>query len=302
MRYFQLRAFDAVARQRSFSKAAELLGLTQPAITMQVRNLERACGQALFSRAGRQIELTEPGTELLALTRQIFEIEDRIETFINAANELAQGNLRIAADGPHVALEVIAAFRQRYPGIDVAVTLGSQRAVWQDVLDYRVDAAIIGNPAADDRLTVVPITRQDMMVLLPASHRLATRPKLRLADLAGEGMIRREAGSNTQRVLDQELRRAGLNLPVVLELGSREAVREAVALGLGIGFLFERECTADPRLIAVPLSDMRGTNLDAVICLSSQRKRRIVQAFIETATMFGKVSKGRFSSPQSTTS
>jgi aminoethylphosphonate catabolism LysR family transcriptional regulator len=291
MRYFQLRAFNAVARQRSFSKAATVLGVTQPAITMQVRNLERACGQALFSRADREISLTGAGMELLALTRLIFETEERVEAFIGAANELAQGNLRIAADGPHVALTVIAAFRQRYPGIDVAVTLGSQRTVWQDVLDYRVDAAILGNPSADDRLTVVPILRQDMMVVLPVGHRLAARSELRLAELAGEGMIRREPGSNTQRVLDQELRRAGLALPVALELGSREAVREAVALGLGIGFLFERECTVDTRVIAVPLTDMRGTNLDAVICLSSQRKRRIVDAFIETAKELGKNSK-----------
>ncbi len=283
MRYFQLRAFDAVARERSFSKAAALLGLTQPAVTMQVRQLETACGQALFDRTGREVALTGAAETLFALTRRMFAVEDEVEDFISAANALEQGELRIAADGPHVALEVISAFRRRYPGIGLAVSLGSQRQVWQDVLDYRVDAAILGNPTPDARLTVVPIAEQDMMVLLPRGHALSKRRNLYLADLAGQNMIRREIGSNTQRVVDQALRRAKVKLPVALELGSREAMREAVALGLGIGFLFERESAGDDRTVAVRLADMAATNTDAVICLTSQRKHRLVAAFIDVA-------------------
>jgi aminoethylphosphonate catabolism LysR family transcriptional regulator len=292
MLYFQLRAFDAVARERSFSKAARLLGLTQPAVTMQVRSLETSCGHALFNRAGREIELTRSAKPLFELTRQMFTTEEQIEEFVSTANALERGSLKLGADGPHVALVVISAFRQRYPGIEISVSLGSQRNVWEDVLNYRVDAAVVGNAVGDARIMNLPITEQDMTVLLPRRHPLAKRKSLRLADLAGYAVIRRESGSNTQRLVDDALRRAKLALPTALEMGSREAVQEAVKLGLGIGFLLEREGIPDTGTVAVPLADLRACNVDSVVCLHSQRKRRIVQAFIDVAATLSR--KGAF--------
>ena len=286
MRYFQLRAFDAVARERSFSKAASLLGLTQPAITTQVRNLEESCQQALFVRTTQGVQLTDAAQPLFELTRQMFSTEEQIEDLVSLATAYQHGSLKLAADGPHVALQVVAAFREQYPGIDISVSLGSQREVWDDLLGYRVDAAIVGNAASDARIMAIPVAQQDMRVLLPKDHPLAASESLSLADLKDHPVIRRESGSNTQRLIDEALQRARFSLPTALELGSREAVLEAVKQGLGIGFVLDREIPDGTHTVAVPLVELRACNVDSVVCLHSQRKRGIVQTFLSVAATF----------------
>ena len=286
MRYFQLRAFDAVARERSFSKAASLLGLTQPAITTQVRNLEESCQQALFVRTTQGVQLTDAARPLFELTRQMFSTEEQIEDLVSLATAYQHGSLKLAADGPHVALQVVAAFREQYPGIDISIALGSQREVWDDLLGYRVDAAIVGNAASDARIMAIPVAQQDMRVLLPKDHPLAASESLSLADLKDHPVIRRESGSNTQRLIDEALQRARFSLPTALELGSREAVLEAVKQGLGIGFVLEREIPDGTHTVAVPLVELLACNVDSVVCLHSQRKRGIVQTFLSVAATF----------------
>jgi aminoethylphosphonate catabolism LysR family transcriptional regulator len=276
MRYFQLRAFDAVARERSFSKAASLLGLTQPAITTQIRNLEESCQQALFLRTPEGVYLTDAAKPLFELTRQI-------EDLVSLATAFRHGSLKLAADGPHVALQVVAAFRAQYPGIDISVSLGSQREVWADLLGYRVDAAVIGNAASDDRVMAIRVAQQDMRVLVPKDHPLAAFESVSLADLKAHPIIRRGSGSNTQRLIDEALQRAQCALSTAMELGSREAVVEAVKQGLGIGFVLEREVPDSPRIVAIPLVELRACNIDSVVCLHSQRKRGIVQTFLSVA-------------------
>ena len=286
MRYFQLRAFDAVARERSFSKAASLLGLTQPAITTQVRNLEESCQQALFVRTTQGVQLTDAARPLFELTRQMFSTEEQIEDLVSLATAYRHGSLKLAADGPHVALQVVAAFREQYPGIDISIALGSQREVWDDLLGYRVDAAVVGNAASDARIMAIPVAQQDMRVLLPKDHPLAAFESLTLADLKAHPVIRRESGSNTQRLIDEALQRARFSLPTALELGSREAVLEAVKQGLGIGFVLDREIPDGTHTVAVPLVELRACNVDSVVCLHSQRKRGIVQTFLSVAATF----------------
>jgi len=286
MRYFQLRAFDAVARERSFSKAASLLGLTQPAITTQVRNLEESCQQALFVRTTQGVQLTDAARPLFELTRQMFSTEEQIEDLVSLATAYRHGSLKLAADGPHVALQVVAAFREQYPGIDISIALGSQREVWDDLLGYRVDAAVVGNAASDARIMAIPVAQQDMRVLLPKDHPLAASESLSLADLKDHPVIRRESGSNTQRLIDEALQRARFSLPTALELGSREAVLEAVKQGLGIGFVLDREIPDGTHTVAVPLVELRACNVDSVVCLHSQRKRGIVQTFLSVAATF----------------
>lgn len=283
MRYFQLRAFDAVAREGSFSKAASLLGLTQPAVTAQIRNLEEDCKQALFVRTAEGADLTDAAKPLFELTRQMFSMEEQIEDMVSQATMFRHGSLKLAADGPQVVLQVVAAFRAQYPDIELSVSFGSQREVWDDLLAYRVDAVVIGNAKSDARVMSIPVARQDMRVLVPKRHALAASKSVSLADLGAYSVIRREAGSNTQRLVDEALRRARISLPTAMKLGSREAVLEAVRQGLGIGFVLEREIPEGMRTIAIPVEELRGCNVDSVVCLHSQRKRGIVQTFLEVA-------------------
>lgn len=286
MRYAQLRAFDAVARARSFSRAAQMLGLTQPAISVQVTSLERAYRTDLVIRSGAQLSLTPEGDALFALTRQMFSAEAEIEDLLESTEALRRGHLRLGADGPHLALDLVALFRQRYPLITLELVLGNATQTLNAVLQSSVDIAIVANPPADLRLARQPLITQDMMVLVPRGHGFQARRQVGLKDLADQPLIFREHGSNTQRLLEAALKKAGLNLPPVLTVGSREAMIEAVSRGIGIGFIFNREQNEDPRSRAVPLRELRGSSRIMLVYLKPRRRRRAVQALLETAKNF----------------
>ncbi|OUS13904.1 hypothetical protein A9Q97_04405 [Rhodospirillales bacterium 47_12_T64] len=283
MRHSQLRAFDAVAREGSFSRAALLLNLTPPAVTIQVRSLEEAYGLTLFKRSGGKATLTADGQDLYDKTRRFFIEEEEIRDHLSASSALDVGHLKISADGPHVALSIISSFRAKYPGIKLSVSLGNAESVREDILAQRADVGITANCRGDDRLVIDELSIQSMIALFHKDHSLSGRSEISLLELEDEQLILRERGSNTRRVLDKEMKHLGLRYGNVLELGSREAVREAVAVGLGTGFLFEHETLGDDRTRAVFIKELRNSNRDMVVYLKSQLKRRAVEAFVSIA-------------------
>ena len=286
MRYAQLRAFDAVARAHSFSRAAQMLGLTQPAISIQVTALERAYRTDLIQRQGAQLSLTTEGEALFTLTRQMFSAEAEIEDLLESTEGLQRGHLRLGADGPHLALDLVALLRRRYPLITLELVLGNATQTWNAVLQSVVDIALMANPPADLRIARQPLVTQDMMALLPRDHGFAKQKQLTLKDLDDQPVIFREHGSNTQRLLEAALKKAGRTLTPVLVVGSREAMIEAVSRNIGIGFIFNREENQDPRSIAVPLRELRASNRNMLVYLKPRRRRRTVQALIDVAKDF----------------
>lgn len=283
MRHTQLRAFDAVAREGSFSRAADRLGLTQPAITVQVRALEEAYGVSLFDRLASGVVLTGLGRSLFALTRQQNDIEEQMEELLSASFKLERGQLRLAAGGPHVAMGLIAAFVRRYPEIEVEVSLGNYEQVWRRLLEREADVAVMTGPPDDQRIVTKAVAEQRIVALVPAGHGLAGRRRVRLKALEAEPVIFREGDSITQRMVDRALRKSGVALRPILRLGSREAVHEAVATGLGIGFVLDHETGEDRRVATVQLSGLDAVDREAVVCLKSQAARRVVRAFFEIA-------------------
>lgn len=286
MRYAQLRAFDAVARAHSFSRAAQMLGVSQPAISLQVAALERAYRLDLILRKGAQLSLTADGEALFALTRQMFTAEAEIEDLLESTEKLQRGHLRLGADGPHLALDLVALFRQRHPQITLELVLGNATQTWNAVLQSVVDIAIIANPPSDQQVARQALVSQDMMVLMPQGHPFSDRRQVTLMDLAAQPVIFREHGSNTQRLLEAALKKAGLLLSPVLTVGSREAMIEAVSRGIGIGFIFNREQNEDPRSLTRPLRELRGANRNMLVYLKPRRRRRSVQALLDVARDF----------------
>ncbi|WP_303981753.1 LysR substrate-binding domain-containing protein [Dongia mobilis] len=283
MSYSQLKAFDAVARAGSFSRAAQMLGVTQPAVSLQVAALERAYRTDLVQRSGQGLSLTTDGTALFALTRQMFILEAEIGDFLESAETLQRGHLRFGADGPHLALDLVAQYRKLYPRVTLELVLGNATQTWSALLQSVVDVAILANPPEDPRVGYIPVVKQDMMVLVPRGHAFAKRPDVALRDLAAERVIFREHGSNTQRTLEARLKKMRLALQPVLVVGSREAMIEAVSRKIGIGFIFDQEQNEDPRSAAVPLRDLRGSNRNTLVYLKPRRRRRTVQALIDIA-------------------
>lgn len=281
MRLTQLRSFYAVARSGGFTAAAKLLHISQPTVTTQVRLLEEKYGIELFYRSGRTVKLTPLGEQLYEIAQKIFALETEAAHLVKDAGELKSGHLRVGAVGPFHVTEMLALFNRRYPGLQISVHIGNSEAVLEALVAYRTEVAVLAQFTDDPRLHSVPYSRHPVMVFVNRDHRFASRRSIRIAELDGEPMIMREEGSTTRKALDDALRKARVTPRVVMEIGSREAIREAVIKGLGIGAVTENEYIPDPAIRKIAVADADIYTHEHVVCLQERREARLVRAFLE---------------------
>ena len=284
MRLTQLRSFHAVARAGGFTGGARLLHISQPTVTTQVRFLEDAYGIELFYRRGHSVRLTPLGEQLYELAQRIFALEGETIHLLEDSGELKSGNLRVGAVGPFHVTEMLARFNRRFPGIKVSVRVGNSEDVLSSLVDYQTDVAVLAQFTEDRRFHWVPYSRHPIVVFVHEGHRFAARKRISIADLEGEPMILREEGSTTRKAFDDALKQAGVSPRVVMEIGSREAIREAVIMGVGIGVVSEIEFIPDPALRTVAVSDAQMFTHAHVVCLEERREARLVKAFLEIVT------------------
>jgi len=279
MYYAQLRAFHAVATHGGFTRAADSLGLTQPTLSDQVKRLERDFDVALFTRAKRRVQLTETGQRLFELADAMLDMENRAVELLAETRELRTGNLTIAADAPFHLLQVIGAFRRRYPDVSLAVNIGNSTEVLAQLLDYRADIGVLANTPDDPRLKSIMLRDDPLVAVVPADHAWARRGAVPFTDLLGESLVLREVGSTTRRLIEDEFRRRSQPLPAVIAVEGRESVREAVAAGIGIGFVSEAEFGYDARLAMVRLKDCDLRMREFLVALDARLRTRAVAAF-----------------------
>jgi aminoethylphosphonate catabolism LysR family transcriptional regulator len=281
MRITQLRSFHAVARHGSVTRAAQALHVSQPTMTTQIRALEETYGVELFYRHGRGLTLTPTGKALYAVSLRIFSDEAEALGLLKEHGGLRTGELRLGAVGPHHAMEIVAAFQPRFPGIRISMRPGNSEEMIESLLAYRTDVAVLARYYDDARLHVVPYRTHPVVLLVPRAHPFARRRSVKLAALADTPMLMREPGSTTRHALEAALQAAGVTPTVAMEIGSREAIREAVILGLGIAAVSAREHTPDARLATVSISDARVETTTVVVCLAERRESRAIAAFLE---------------------
>lgn len=279
--YAHLRAFHAVASEGGFTRGAARLNVSQPTLSGQVRALEERYGVRLFERRGRGVEPTDLGRSLLDVTRALFAREAEAEQLLSAARGLASGQLRVGADAPYHVIPLLAAFNRRYPGVRLSITFGNSERVLHDLLERRSDVAVLPDIAADERVHAVPFRTDRLIAFVDRGHPWAGRRSVRLGELDGQRLVLREAGSTTRAVFERALRAAGHAPGEVLEIGSREAAREAVAAGLGIGIVFESEFGRDDRLHRLSLRDAALEAVEYAACLQERRPVRAVRAFFD---------------------
>jgi len=283
MNHSQLRAFHAVATEGSFTRAASALRVTQPTLSGQVKALEEAYGVKLFDRRGRGTQMTGLGLALLEITRRHFSLEDEAEQLLAAARGLLHGELRLGADSPYNVIPLLAAFGRRYPAIGRSISFGNTEHVLHRLFEHQSDVVVAPEIGADPRLRALPFKRDRLVVFVDRAHGWSRRRSIRLRDLSGQPMVLRETGSTTRAVFDRAIARAGIGLGEALELGSREAVREAVAAGLGIGVVSEGELGNDDRLHQLPVRDHKLEVMEYAACLPERAAVPVVKAFFELA-------------------
>ncbi len=237
----QLNAFCAVVERRSFSQAAERLGVTQPAVSLQIRSLEERVGRKLLDRSGRRVEPTEAGMRLYRGARRLLQAEQQL------LDELAEGDVDLggrltlgSSTGPGGRLvpRLLCEFAAIHPAVEVALSISATQTVIDRVADRELELGIVGASRRSRSLVFEPLVRDEIVLAVPAGHRFAGRP-VSVDDVAGETLIDMQEGAGVRQVVEEELRRAGARLrPAVrLELGLQESVKSAVVAGYGIGFI-----------------------------------------------------------------
>jgi LysR family transcriptional regulator, low CO2-responsive transcriptional regulator len=283
MNHSQLRAFYLVAREGSFTRAAQASGLGQPNLSGQVKALEAAHGVRLFDRRGRGVHLTELGRELYTVTDRLFAVEAEAEAVLTGGEAAAVRRLRVSADHAAHAIPVMAALKQRHPAVQFSLSVGNSETVLRDLIEYRADVAVMAKPAPAPRFHTLPFRRDRVVLYVPKAHAWSRRRGVPLPALAGQDMVLREVGSATREAFETARREAGVTLGAVLTVEGREAVEAAVAAGFGIGIVFARELARDGRFVPIAIRDAALDVAEYVACLEDRRRLPAVRAFLEIA-------------------
>ena len=243
----QLKVFEAIARHGSFTRASEELFLTQPTVSMQIKKLTDAVGLPLFEQVGKKIYMTEVGKELFTVCREIFASLERFEMTVADMQGLKQGQLRLAVitTAEYFIPRLLGPFCQRYPGIDVALEVFNRERILQRLNDNLDDLYILGQPPEGIDVNYHPFLENPLVVLAPRDHPLAGASNIPLQQLAAEPFIMREAGSGTRQAVQRLFDENRVPINVRMELGSNEAIKQAILGGLGISVLSEHTLTPE---------------------------------------------------------
>ena len=244
----QLEIFEAIARHGSFTRAADALHLTQPTVSMQIRKLTDTVGTPLFEQIGKRISLTEAGQDLAHAARDIFGILDRFDMNVAESQGLKRGRLRLVAitTASYFAPRLLGEFSRRYPGIEVSLRVTNREQVLASIADNLDDVYILGQPPEDIDVTSTPFMDNPLIVIAAPEHPLAQFENIPLARLAEEPWLMREAGSGTRKAIERLFDQHGLVIRPRLELGSNEAIKQAVLAGLGISALSSQALALHP--------------------------------------------------------
>ena len=278
----QLRAFHAVATAGGYSQAAREMAISQSALSGQVRQLEAISGVVLFERGPRGVTLTADGESLYAVTSKLFAALSEAGRMLKTP--VAEGGrLRLASDGTVHSLPILDALRRRRPNLVFSIQLHNSDTVIEQIIQYRADVGITAQLPTDERFHVRPLTTMTVGVFMPADHPWAGRTAIKVRDLQGMPFVLRERGSRTRQVFEQALADHGVALGEVMEVSTREGVRETVAAGFGLGAVADLEFGYDTRLRFVPLADAAAAISEYVVCLDERRRIPIIADFFGCA-------------------
>jgi LysR family transcriptional regulator, low CO2-responsive transcriptional regulator len=279
----QLRAFHLVAESGSFSAAARAAGLSQPNLSGQVTALEKAYGIRLFDRRGRSVVPTETGRQLQGITSRLFAVRDEAQALLEGEQTLMRGHLRIAADSAHHVVPIMAALKQRTGALTFALSIDNSAIVLERLLRHEADVAVMAKSVSDPRLQAIRLRADHLVLFVPARHPLAKRRSAPLAALDDQELVLRERGSITREVLEQAMAAVDIRPRSIVDVQTREGVREAVAAGFGIGAIFASELGEDRRFRPVAVSDADLAVAEYAVCLQERRRTALVRAFMDEA-------------------
>jgi LysR family transcriptional regulator, low CO2-responsive transcriptional regulator len=288
MDFDQLETFLEVARHNSFSRAAEKRFRTQPAVSSQIRALEEEVGARLFDRSGGKVALTAAGKVFQRYAEEA--IESRRVTLTNIAEmeRVPRGEIVVGANEAtclHILPEVFAEFKKQYPDVAVSINRAERGRILESIIDNSVDFGIVSLPVKDSRMTVVPVHRDELVIIAAPGHPLALRKQAKVADAAEYPLLMPKVG-RTRDALDSLFDERKLKPSISMELDSSELLKRFVAAGVGVGFIAASNVADEVRagtLANIAISDATIRRDLALVFRKDKALSRAALAFIDTA-------------------
>ncbi len=278
----QLRAFHFVAMAGGYSQAAREMAVSQSTLSGQVRQLEGLSGVVLFERGPRGVTLTADGEALYEVTCRLFSALAEAGRMLKS-RQAEGGRLRLASDGPVHSLPILGALRRRRPKLIFSIQLHNSDSVIEQIVQYRADVGITAQMPRDSRFHVQPLNSMKVGVFMRKDHPWARRRSLTVRELQGLPFVLRERGSRTREIFEQNLAAHDVTLGDVIEVSTRDGVRETVAAGFGLGAIADLEFGYDSRLHYLPLQDARIAISEYVVCLGERRRMPMIADFFRCA-------------------
>jgi DNA-binding transcriptional LysR family regulator len=284
----QLQAFCAVVEKKSFSQAAEQLGVTQPAVSLQVRALEERVGQTLLDRSGRRVEATEAGERLYRSAQRMLALEEQLLEEVAADDGRIGGRLAIGAStgpGAHLVPLLLCEFQAQHSDLHIALSIWDTQTVIDKVAERQLELGVVGALRRHRSLEFEPLARDEIVLAVPSGH-AAAGGTITVEELKNETLIVMQEGAGVRQVVEEELRRAGLRLRGVepkLELGLQESIKSAVAAGYGVSFIsrtaIEGELAAG-RLAAAQVEGVEPARQIYIVRARGRSHTRAADAFL----------------------
>jgi LysR family transcriptional regulator, low CO2-responsive transcriptional regulator len=280
----QLKVFEAVARHLSFTRAAEELHLTQPAVSAQVKELESHAGLALFERIGRRTYLTEAGTTLLGYARAILTQLRDAEEALARQKGVAGGRLNVAviSAGDYFFPRLLALFVARHPGVTLNLTVHNREELLHRLAENMTDLAVMVRPPQDADVVAEAFAPHAYVLVAPRGHALAGRRRVPLADVLRQPFVLRERGSDTWMAMAEAFGERMRDVRVAMEIRSNETIKQAVIAGMGLAFMSEHAIVQDVALGNLVVLDVAGFPARRhwfVVHRSTKRLPPVAQAF-----------------------
>lgn len=282
----QLEVFAAVARHLSYTRAAEELHLSQPAVSMQIRQLEEAAGLPLFEKLGKQIHLTQAGREFFHYSQTVGRQLQELDEVIEALKGVHSGHLRIsvATTANYFATRLLAAFSRRYPGTTFSLDVTNRKTLLDQLASNETDLVIMGKPPEKLDLDATPFMENPLVIIAPPSHPLAAKKNIPLIGLQDEVFVAREQQSGTRIAMERFFQECGVTLNTRMEMTSNSAIKHAVEAGLGLGIVsihtLELELEAG-RLVTLDVEGFPIERYWYLVTCTGKRLPPVAQAFFD---------------------
>jgi len=256
----QLKIFEAVTQHLSYTRAAELLFLTQPAVSMQIKQLESEVGIPLFERLGKKLFLTEAGEELLIYARnisqQLVELNDVMDEI--RGSERGRLTIAVATTANYFALKLLGEFYKRFSGTTINLDVTNRESLLKHLNENTVDMVIMGQPPESMDVEATPFLDNPLVVIAPKGHSLSGQKSIPLSVLQQETFIMREHGSGTRIAMERFFEQSGYSISSVMEMSSNEAINQAVEAGLGLGIVSQHTLELELALGRLEILDVES--------------------------------------------